>query len=53
MLELVVEPAGVAVLRAAQAARRVQHGRVQAYLSYVVAGAAALALLVWLWSGRG
>ncbi len=53
VLELVVEPAGVAVLRAAQAARRVQHGRVQAYLSYVVAGAAALALLVWLWSGRG
>jgi hydrogenase-4 component B len=48
VLEFAVEPAGGAVLRLARAVRRFQHGRVQAYLFYVVAGAAALALLVWL-----
>jgi hydrogenase-4 component B len=48
VLEFVVEPAGGMVMRLSQAARRFQHGRVQAYLFYTVAGAAALALLVWL-----
>jgi hydrogenase-4 component B len=48
VLEFVVEPAGGFVMRLSQAARRFQHGRVQAYLFYTVAGAAALALLVWL-----
>jgi hydrogenase-4 component B len=48
VLEFVVEPAGAWVMRVSQAARRFQHGRVQAYLFYTVAGAAALALLVWL-----
>jgi hydrogenase-4 component B len=48
VLEFVVEPAGSLVMRLSQAARRFQHGRVQAYLLYTVAGAAALALLVCL-----
>ena len=48
VLEFVVEPAGAWVMRLSQAARRFQHGRVQAYLLYTVAGAAALALLVCL-----
>lgn len=48
VLEFVVEPAGGWVMRLSQAARRFQHGRVQAYLFYTVAGAAALALVVWL-----
>ncbi|HXJ55295.1 MAG TPA: proton-conducting transporter membrane subunit [Verrucomicrobiae bacterium] len=48
VLEHAVQPAGAAVMHLAQAARRLQHGGVQAYLFYVIAGAAALALLVWL-----
>ncbi|HUK84112.1 MAG TPA: proton-conducting transporter membrane subunit [Verrucomicrobiae bacterium] len=48
VLEFVVEPAGGWAMRLSQAARRFQHGRVQAYLFYTVAGAAALAFLVWL-----
>lgn len=48
VLEFVVEPAGGLVMRLSRAARRFQHGRVQAYLLYTVAGAAALALIVWL-----
>jgi hydrogenase-4 component B len=48
VLEFVVEPAGGMVMRVARLARRFQHGRVQSYLVYAMAGAAALALLVWL-----
>ena len=48
VLEYVVEPAGRAAMQIAQAARRFQHGRVQSYLFYVIAGTAALALLAWL-----
>ncbi|HVZ64461.1 MAG TPA: proton-conducting transporter membrane subunit [Lacunisphaera sp.] len=47
VLEHVVEPAAVMVDRIAQAARRLQHGRLQSYLLYLVIGLAALALLVW------
>ncbi|HVT72764.1 MAG TPA: proton-conducting transporter membrane subunit [Lacunisphaera sp.] len=47
VLEHVVEPAGAAVGQLAQAARRLQHGRLQSYLLYLVIGLAALALLVW------
>jgi hypothetical protein len=36
------------VMRLSRAARRLQHGRVQAYLFYTIAGVAVLALLVWL-----
>ncbi len=48
VLEYVVEPAGGAVMRLALAARRFQHGRVQAYLFYLLMGVAALAALVFL-----
>lgn len=45
VLERVVEPAGGVVLRLASAARRMQHGRVQVYLIYLVLGLALLALV--------
>jgi hydrogenase-4 component B len=48
VLEYAVEPASGLVMRLARTARRFQHGRVQAYLFYTVAGAAGLALIVWL-----
>jgi hydrogenase-4 component B len=50
VLEHVVEPAGAAVLKLSMFARRFQHGRLQAYLLYIVAGLAALAALA-LWGG--
>jgi hydrogenase-4 component B len=43
VLESVVVPASGLVLQVAHAARRLQHGRVQAYVFYLVAGLAALA----------
>jgi hydrogenase-4 component B len=45
VLERVVEPAGGAVMRIAMAARRLQHGRLQWYLVYLLAGVAALGAL--------
>jgi hydrogenase-4 component B len=45
VLQYVVEPAARAVLVISMAARRLQHGRLQAYIFYLVAGLAALALL--------
>jgi hydrogenase-4 component B len=48
VLEYVVEPAGGAVMRLSAAARRLQHGRVQAYLLYLLIGLGILALLTWL-----
>jgi hydrogenase-4 component B len=50
VLEMVVEPLARLVLRGSFLARRLQHGRVQAYILYVLAGLAALAALV-LWGG--
>ncbi|MFA5057286.1 MAG: proton-conducting transporter membrane subunit [Opitutaceae bacterium] len=46
VLECVIAPLGALVLRVAHAARRLQHGRVQTYLLYLVAGITALAVLV-------
>jgi len=46
VLEKVVVPVARWVLRVATLARRLQHGRVQAYLFYVILGLAALAALV-------
>jgi hydrogenase-4 component B len=48
VLEHVVEPAGRLVMRLSTTARRLQHGRIQAYLLYVLIGLAALAILVLL-----
>jgi hydrogenase-4 component B len=52
VLERVVEPAGTLVVRLALAARRLQHGRVQAYVLYLLIGTAALAGLVLVGGGR-
>ena len=51
VLEWIVEPAGHAVLRAATAARRLQHGRLHFYIIYLLGGLAILGLVVW-WGGR-
>jgi hydrogenase-4 component B len=44
VLERVVEPAGRAVLRVSALVRRLQHGRVQAYVMYILIGLVALAV---------
>jgi hydrogenase-4 component B len=46
VLEEVIAPAAGVVMRLSSAARRFQHGRVQAYLFYLLIGIAALAGLV-------
>jgi hydrogenase-4 component B len=46
VLERLIEPVGAMVLRFAMAARRLQHGRLQAYLLYLLVGLAGLAALV-------
>jgi len=46
VLEYAVEPAGRVVMQLSMAARRLQHGRVQAYLLYLLIGLAALAVVV-------
>jgi hydrogenase-4 component B len=48
VLEYAVEPAGGVVMQLSTAARRLQHGRVQAYLLYLLIGLAALAVVVLL-----
>ena len=45
VLEKVVEPAGSLVLRLSTSVRRLQHGRVQSYIFYLLLGLAALAIL--------
>ncbi len=50
ILECVLTPAAVLVLRVSTAARRLQHGRLSAYILYVVAGLLALSLFVFLGS---
>jgi len=46
VLEHVVEPAGGVVMQLSLATRRLQHGRLQSYLLYLVIGLAALAIIV-------
>jgi len=48
VLEYAVEPAGKAAMQLALAARRLQHGRVQAYLFYLLAALAALVVVILL-----
>jgi hydrogenase-4 component B len=48
VLEHVVEPGGSIIMRVSTAVRRLQHGRLQAYLLYLLIGLAALALLALL-----
>ncbi len=52
VLEKVVQPAGALVMRASRAARRLQHGRVQSYLLYLLIGLAALTVVVLLGGGQ-
>jgi hydrogenase-4 component B len=46
VLDHVLGPASAGVLRVSTAVRRLQHGRLQSYILYIVAGIAALALMV-------
>jgi hydrogenase-4 component B len=52
VLERVLIPAATAILRVSAAARRLQHGRLQAYILYVVAGLLAVGGLVLLGGPR-
>jgi hydrogenase-4 component B len=52
VLDHIVVPAAGLVLQVSRAARRLQHGRVQAYVFYLVAGLAAMAVLVWEGGGK-
>jgi hydrogenase-4 component B len=47
VLERVLEPVGRAILRLANAARQLQHGRLQFYIVYVATGLAVLAVVAW------
>jgi hydrogenase-4 component B len=46
VLDQAITPLGALVMRAALTARRLQHGRVQAYLLYLIAGLVAVAALM-------
>lgn len=46
VLERIITPLGGLVMRVSMAARRLQHGRLQFYILYVVAGLVALGVLV-------
>jgi len=52
VLERVLTPAAEVVLRASTATRRLQHGRLPAYILYVVAGLLALGLFVLVGDAR-
>lgn len=48
LLERVIAPLGALVMRASTAVRRLQHGRLQSYILYVLAGVVTLGLFVLL-----
>lgn len=48
VLELVIGPVAAAVGRASGAARRLQHGRLQAYILYVIAALVGMGSVAWL-----
>ncbi|HTQ31843.1 MAG TPA: proton-conducting transporter membrane subunit [Opitutaceae bacterium] len=52
VLERVIEPAGGMVMQLSVAARRLQHGRLQAYLLYLVVGLTVLTFIVFMEGGR-
>lgn len=51
VLEKVVEPAGGVVMAISTTVRRLQHGRLQAYILYLLIGLAALSVMAALFSG--
>ena len=52
VLEKIVEPAGAVVMALSTTVRRLQHGRLQAYIVYLVLGLAALAILTFAGGGQ-
>lgn len=52
VLEKIVEPFGSIIMAVSTAVRRLQHGRVQAYILYLVIGLAALAIFVFVGVGK-
>jgi len=52
VLEKVVEPAGNAVMAVSTTVRRLQHGRLQSYILYLLLGVIALALLAFAGGGK-
>ena len=51
VLERVIMPASAAVMRVSSAARRLQHGRLQFYIVYLLCGLTVVALLTWIGAG--
>jgi hydrogenase-4 component B len=52
VLEKVLEPAGGFLMFLSRTVRRLQHGRIQAYILYLAVGLAVLALLVYFGGAR-
>lgn len=52
VLEDLVRPTGAGVLRISTAVRRLQHGRLQSYILYILIGVGALGLIVLFHGGR-
>ena len=52
VLEKIVEPAGRMIMHVSLMTRRLQHGRVQAYILYLIVGIAALAAIIALGGGQ-
>jgi hydrogenase-4 component B len=48
VLDRIIGPVSVAIMQASTSVRRLQHGRLQFYILYVVAGLIALGVLVLL-----
>ena len=48
VLERIIAPVAAAIMRVSTAVRRLQHGRLQFYILYVVAGLMAVGVLVLL-----
>jgi hydrogenase-4 component B len=51
VLELVIGPVSRAIMQASRAARRLQHGRLQAYILYVIAALVAMGSVTWMAAG--
>ena len=47
-----MRPTGAGVLRISTAVRRLQHGRLQSYILYILIGVGALGLIVLFHGGR-
>lgn len=52
VLERIIGPVAGVIMQVSIAARRLQHGRLQFYILYVVAGIVALGVIVWLGGAR-